>query len=174
MSETKPEKKSRGCLFFFTIIILFAVCLYFTMPKIISIVVNNEEVAELLPENVKENLNKVQEVMSENIEQIEELGISKEKVIEIIEKVDPEKIINYLEDIKESDSSDVGELLEIASKHIELSEDDIDILKEKLQDSFSKDDMEKAVSMLLEKADTIEISFPLLKESIIDMIKNQE
>jgi len=85
-------KKGIGCIGVLLIILLIlgliAGSFYYFLPKIISSAVSGGKVSKMLPEKLQDNTKDFQNVISENINQLEAFGLSKDEAVKIISSID--------------------------------------------------------------------------------------
>ena len=177
----KSEKRSGkgiGCLVAFLItllvLVLIAGSIYIFLPKIISSAVSGGALSVLLPEGIREGTDEFQNLISDNIDQLEQLGLSTDDAAEIVSSLDFDTIEKCIDDIQKSSISNSSDLIDIISKHIDLSAADLNKIKSDFYTEFEDGELDEIVKSFKESPLMMKSGFRVIKGTILEVLKSAE
>lgn len=170
------SKKSIGCLgvflIFLLILSLIAGALYYFLPNIISSAVSGGKVAKLLPQGFQYNSDNIQKIISENIDHLEALGLSKDEAIQIISLIDYTTFEKCLEDIQKSPISNSTDLIDKVSEYIDLNTANLNKLKKDNYTEFKEEELNLLIADIKESPVMGRSAFRIVKETVIEVLKS--
>ena len=173
--EIKPKKKI-GCLgaflIFLLIMALIAGAFYLFLPKIISSAISGWTVSTLLPKGIQKDTQNFTELISDNIDQLEEFGLSTDEAIKIISSIDLDTLEDCLDDIQQSSIKNSSELLDTVEKHIDLSAADLNKIKSDYYTEFQEGELNQLIADLKESPVMKKSSFRIIKETLIEVLNS--
>jgi len=169
-------KKGIGCIGVLLIILLIlgliAGSFYYFLPKIISSAVSGGKVSKMLPEKLQDNTKDFQNVISENINQLEAFGLSKDEAVKIISSIDLANFEECLEDIKMSSISNSTDLIDKFSNYFDLSTLDLNKIKKDNYTDFKEEELNILVDNIQESPIMRKSTFRIFKETAIEVLKS--
>ena len=139
------QKKGIGCLGVLLIILivlaLIAGSIYLFLPKILSSVITGGAVSTLLPQGIQNNTHNLRNLISDNIDRLEEYGLSTEEAVQIVSSVDINTVEECLEDIQKSSITNSSSLIDTVSKYIDLSAADLNKIKSNFYTEFKQGEL---------------------------------
>ncbi|MCK5198071.1 MAG: hypothetical protein KAR21_06960 [Spirochaetales bacterium] len=175
--EIKP-KRGIGCLGVLLIIILvlalIAGSIYFFLPKILSSMISGGTVSTLLPAGIQKNTQNLRDLISDNIDQLEEYGLSTDDAVQIVSSADFNTIEDCLEDIHKSSITNSTNLIDTVSKYIDLSAADLNKIKSNYYTEFKEGELTQLITDITDSPLMSRLNFRVAKETIIEILKSKE
>lgn len=174
----EKERKGTGCLSVFLIILLILIAIggsiYLFLPKIISSALSGGTASIFLPEGIRRGTEDFQSFLKENISQMEKVGISTEDATQIISSLEYETIETIFEEIDMNPPSNTSQLIDMVSEHVDLSAVDIKKIKDEYYSEFSTEDIQNMISRTRDSPLMMKSGFRLAKETILNVLSNEE
>jgi len=168
-------KKGIGCMgvFLITLLILALIAgsFYFFLPQIISSAVSGGKVSKILPDEFQNYTNNFQNIISENINQLETFGLSKNETIQIISSINFTTFKKCLEDIQKSSISNSSELIDKVSEYIDLNIPDLNKLKKDNYTEFKGQELNMLIDNIKQSPVMGRSSFRIIKETVIEVLQ---
>ncbi len=176
--EKKIQKKKIGGLGIFLIILLILVLIigsiFIFLPKIVSSAVSGGVVSNMLPEEVRQQTTQLNSMIAENLYFLEDIGLTSREATEIISALKYNTVEKCLEDLDKSSITNSSELIDIVSKHIDLSSADLAKMKKEYYSEFSEEDLKEAVLLLRGNPLFGKSGFRVVKTTLLDILKSAE
>ncbi|MDA3812013.1 MAG: hypothetical protein PF518_16975 [Spirochaetaceae bacterium] len=171
------EKKKIGCFGIFLIILIVLVILigagYLFLPRIVSNALNGGFVSTLLPQELREGTEEFNVKISENIGELDKLGISPEEASVLISSIDFGTVEKLIYRIEKTPVTNSNELIDMASDYIDLSSVDLEKIKEEYYTEFSEESVQRFISQFNENPRFIKTGFNVGKTSILQILENK-
>ena len=175
--EGKPKKRI-GCLGVLLIILLVLALIAGTivlfLPKIISSAVSGGAVSTLIPEVLQDDIKELQILVSDNINLLNEYGLTTDEAARILESLDYDTLEACLDDIQKSSIKNSSELIDTVTKYVDLSSADLGKIKKDLNTDFREGELNQQIERLRESPVMRRSRFSVLKSTIIDVLKTHK
>ena len=175
-SEKKP-RKGIGCFGVFIIILLalalIAGSIYIFLPNIISSAISGGAVSALLPEGIKQRTRDIEYIITDNIDKLEEFGLTADEAAQIVSSMDFDTLEVCLNDIQQSSITNSSELIDIVSRHIDLSDADLSKIKSNQYAEINEGELDQLIENLRESPIMRKSSFRIIKGTIIEVLKSE-
>ncbi len=176
--EKRKQGKKIGGLGIFLIILLILVLIigsiFVFLPKIVSSAVSGGVVSNMLPEEVRQQTTQLNNIVAENLYILEDIGLTDREATEIVSALSYKTVENCLEDLEKSSITNSSELIDIVSKHIDLSAADLVKMKKEYYSEFSEEDLKEAVLLLRGNPLFGKSGFRVVKTTLLDILKSAE
>jgi hypothetical protein len=172
------SKKGIGCLgvllIFIFILALIAGTIYLFLPKIISSTLHGGALSTLLPEGIQKSIKNSKNLISDNIDQLEEYGLSTDDAIQIVSSTDFDTVEACFEDIQNSSITNSSSLLDKVSEYIDLSAADLNKIKSTYYTEFKEGELNQLMTDLRDSPLMSRLNFRVIKETIIEVLKSEK
>lgn len=150
---------------------------YVVIPKVVSNIILKETNSSFLPPEVNEQIKYMRENIPEVNAFLSRNNINKNDLIDIISKSQNKNITKFIKDTREKNFTSPNQIIEVASKHFDLSKLDTNKLKNEIDANVTKDDIrliqDELKSIDLDSKAYI-LSIPIIKSTIIEILKSKE
>lgn len=170
------EKKS-GCLGRILIVLLvlgiISIAAFFLLPKLIVKSGPDNFIYKALPEEVKSEVDKFNNLITENIGQLDKYGLDAFEASEILKSLDYGTFTDILEELDSSQISDTSELIDVVQGHIDLSLLDVDRIKKDYYAPVDEEDLRNILSRFKENPLIMRSGFTLVKATVQSALEEQ-
>jgi len=172
------EKKKIGCFGVFIIVLIVLAVLagtvYLFLPKIISSAISGGAASSLLPVDAKRGINELNQLLNENIQELDKLGISPEEASGIVSSLEYDTFEKLINSLDKSPVSNSAELIDLVSKYVDLSSVDLNRIKDEYDFEVSRESIESFTGSFKENPAFMKTGFNVMKTSLLDILENAE
>ena len=172
------EKKKMGCLGILLILILVLALLggviYLFLPKIISSALSGGAISRILPDDLRRGSENLEIFLEENVNQLDRFGLTTDEATDIVSSIDYGTVEEIVGELEQSSVNNTSDLIDIVSKHIDLSSADIEKIKNEYDTEFSKENLNWALLRFNESPLIMKSGFRVVKETILEVLQSSE
>ncbi len=143
----------------------------FYMPKMVATtIISDEPPPSILPEKVKKTIVKARVELDKQMEDVpvklEQLGLTFNDVIYIVEVADADQIEAAIEELQSTELKSVDEVFDIGLKHVKVDGYDLSIFREVFKEKATLDKIRKGLHKIRDNELMIDISIPVTCETV--------
>lgn len=176
-AKGEEKKKRGGCLPAFLIILLVlglgALGMYFYLPSLISGTLSGKGLAKILPESFRAETEQLNREVGQQIEMLRQAGFPPQQLESILRDLDLPKIEDILDEAETSGITDTDQLIDIVSRHVDLSSLDLEKLKRKYYSQISPDELKDGIERFRESPLFSKSGFSIMKGTILKVLEDQ-